>query len=83
MLVSTFHNDYFKSSFPTAMHISAALEINEKLLPAMDKLRKALDSKAKEFKDIVKIGRTHLQVCVLTLCVVDTIRRCNAVHLLK
>ncbi|CAG8508837.1 4510_t:CDS:10 [Paraglomus brasilianum] len=48
-------------SFPTAMHISAALEINEKLLPAMDKLRKALDSKAKEFKDIVKIGRTHLQ----------------------
>ncbi|CAG8452321.1 6763_t:CDS:10 [Paraglomus occultum] len=48
-------------SFPTAMHISAALEINQKLLPAMDKLRNALDSKAKEFKDIVKIGRTHLQ----------------------
>ena len=48
------------------MHISAALEINKKLLPAMEKLRKALDSKAKDFKDIVKIGRTHLQVCVLT-----------------
>lgn len=48
-------------SFPTAMHIAAVMEINNELLPALKHLHKALDTKAIEFKDIVKIGRTHLQ----------------------
>lgn len=47
-------------SFPTAMHIAAALEVEHKLLPALTKLRNALNDKAQAFKDIVKIGRTHL-----------------------
>ena len=48
-------------SFPTAMHIAAAMEIDRRLLPALETLRRALQGKAKEFADIVKIGRTHLQ----------------------
>jgi fumarate hydratase, class II len=48
-------------SFPTAMHIAAAREINDRLLPALRHLHHALDDKAKAFADIVKIGRTHLQ----------------------
>jgi fumarate hydratase, class II len=48
-------------TFPTAMHIAAATETARRLLPAVKKLRDALDAKAGEFADIVKIGRTHLQ----------------------
>jgi fumarate hydratase class II len=48
-------------SFPTAMHIAAAQEITERLLPALSRLHDALDGKAKEFTEIVKIGRTHTQ----------------------
>src|SRR5437660_8695540 len=48
-------------TFPTAMHIAAATETSRALLPAVKKLRDALDAKAKEFGPIVKIGRTHLQ----------------------
>src|ERR1700739_42634 len=48
-------------TFPTAMHIAAAAETARRLLPAVKKLRDALDDKAKEFADIVKIGRTQLQ----------------------
>src|SRR5882724_1615110 len=48
-------------TFPTAMHIAAAAETARRLLPAVKKLRDALDVKGKEFADIVKIGRTHLQ----------------------
>jgi fumarate hydratase, class II len=48
-------------TFPTAMHIAAATETSRELLPAVKKLRDALDAKAKEFAGIVKIGRTHLQ----------------------
>ncbi len=48
-------------TFPAAMHIAAATETRQKLLPAIKKLRDALDAKGKEFADIVKIGRTHLQ----------------------
>ena len=48
-------------SFPTAMHIAAAMEIDRRLLPALETLLGALQDKAKEFADIVKIGRTHLQ----------------------
>ena len=49
--------------FPTAMHVAAVVEINSSLLPALTELRDALDAKAKEFANIIKIGRTHLQVC--------------------
>ncbi len=48
-------------TFPTAMNIAAATETVRRLLPAVKKLRDALDAKSKEFADIVKIGRTHLQ----------------------
>ncbi|CAG4890869.1 class II fumarate hydratase [Paraburkholderia gardini] len=47
--------------FPTAMHIAAAVGIVKNLLPAVKTLRDTLDSKAKAFAGIVKIGRTHLQ----------------------
>jgi fumarate hydratase, class II len=48
-------------TFPTAMHIAAAAETVRRLLPAVKKLRDALDAKGKEFASVVKIGRTHLQ----------------------
>jgi fumarate hydratase, class II len=48
-------------TFPTAMHIAAATETARRLIPAVKKLRDALDARAKEFAGIVKIGRTHLQ----------------------
>ena len=48
-------------SFPTAMHIAAVREITGLLLPALDKLRRALEAKATAFAGIVKLGRTHLQ----------------------
>ena len=48
-------------SFPTAMHIAAALAIHEGLLPALEHLHRALEGKAGDFADIIKIGRTHLQ----------------------
>ncbi|MBX2987018.1 MAG: class II fumarate hydratase [Bdellovibrionaceae bacterium] len=47
-------------TFPTAMHIAVADQIHHRLLPMMEKLEKALAKKSEEFKDIVKIGRTHL-----------------------
>ncbi len=47
--------------FPTAMHIGAALAIEQQLMPALDELRSQLDLKAQAFADIIKIGRTHLQ----------------------
>ena len=46
---------------PTAIHVSAAVAMNEALVPAMQKLAETLDAKAKQFDDVVKIGRTHLQ----------------------
>jgi fumarate hydratase class II len=46
---------------PTAIHVSAAVAMNESLLPAMQHLAEALAAKAKQFDDVVKIGRTHLQ----------------------
>ena len=48
-------------TFPTAMHIATAEEIVHSLLPALQTLRNALNDKAEAFKDIIKIGRTHLQ----------------------
>jgi len=48
-------------SFPTAMHIAASLAARRDLLPALDRLRTAIEAKARAWVDIVKIGRTHLQ----------------------
>ncbi|XP_014242459.1 fumarate hydratase, mitochondrial-like isoform X2 [Cimex lectularius] len=48
-------------TFPTAMHIAVAVELNCTLLPNLELLHKALDAKAKEFAKIIKIGRTHTQ----------------------
>lgn len=48
-------------TFPTAMNIAAVTVVRERLLSSVTLLRDALDAKAKEFADIVKIGRTHLQ----------------------
>ncbi|XP_063589185.1 fumarate hydratase, mitochondrial-like isoform X2 [Penaeus indicus] len=48
-------------TYPTAMHIATAVEIHNTLLPGLEALHKALDAKAKEYADIVKIGRTHTQ----------------------
>src|SRR5215813_7379 len=47
-------------TFPTAMYIAAAEELS-KLLPAIQEVRDAIAAKAEEFKDVIKIGRTHLQ----------------------
>lgn len=50
------------------MHIAAAVEVHEVLLPGLQKLHDALDAKSKEFAQIIKIGRTHTQDAVpLTL----------------
>lgn len=55
-------------TFPTAMHIAVALEINKILLPGLEKLHASLKCKADAWKDIIKIGRTHTQDAVpLTL----------------
>ncbi len=55
-------------TFPTAMHIAAAVAFHQKLIPAVQALRDGLAKKMDTFKDIIKIGRTHLQDAVpLTL----------------
>ncbi|WP_035001346.1 class II fumarate hydratase [Bhargavaea cecembensis] len=48
-------------TYPTALHVSAVVAVLNDLLPAIDKLKSTLDEKAKQFDDIIKIGRTHLQ----------------------
>lgn len=63
-------NDHVNASqssndtFPTAMHIAAAEEIVYRLLPSLHQLRDGLNEKAREYKDMVKIGRTHLMDAV-------------------
>ena len=47
--------------FPTAMHIAIAIETKDKLLPALELLNKELKKKVSKFKNIIKVGRTHLQ----------------------
>ncbi|MFN3305863.1 MAG: class II fumarate hydratase [Candidatus Kapaibacteriota bacterium] len=55
-------------TFPTAMHIAAAEVLNNQLLPAVANLRNTLKQKSEEYKDLIKIGRTHLMDAVpLTL----------------
>ena len=48
-------------TFPTVMHIAAVIEVSNQLLPKLRDLKTAFEKKADEFKDIIKIGRTHLQ----------------------
>ncbi|MGZ3216146.1 class II fumarate hydratase [Paracoccus sp. T5] len=48
-------------TFPTAMHVAIAMQARDVLLPGLDKLAAALEAKSDEFKDIIKIGRTHTQ----------------------
>ena len=55
------HAQSTNDSFPTAIHVAVAQEINHLLIPAVQKLRDTLAAKAKAFEPIVKIGRTHLQ----------------------
>jgi fumarate hydratase class II len=51
-------------TFPTAMHIAAALELEQRLLPSVEKLARAIEAKADDWGDVVKIGRTHLEDAV-------------------
>ena len=55
------HAQSTNDSFPTAIRVAAARQINSLLIPAVKALRDTLDKKSKEFDSIVKIGRTHLQ----------------------
>jgi len=48
-------------SFPSAMNIAAVIGVKQRLIPAVHALRDAIQAKAEEWKDIVKIGRTHMQ----------------------
>jgi fumarate hydratase class II len=48
-------------SFPSAMHIAATVNVKQRLIPAVQHLHDAINAKAEEWKDIVKIGRTHMQ----------------------
>ncbi|MGR3696923.1 MAG: class II fumarate hydratase [Roseovarius sp.] len=48
-------------TFPTAMHIASAMTARDVLLPGLEKLLAGLEAKSEEFKDIIKIGRTHTQ----------------------
>lgn len=55
------HAQSTNDSFPTAIRVASALQINQLLIPAIQRLRNTLNQKSADFKDIVKIGRTHLQ----------------------
>jgi fumarate hydratase class II len=48
-------------SFPSAMYIAAAVNVKQRLIPAVQALHDAIDAKAREWDDIIKIGRTHMQ----------------------
>ncbi|MBY0520721.1 MAG: class II fumarate hydratase, partial [Sphingomonas sp.] len=48
-------------SFPTAMHVAAAIAVHRRLIPALDQLGVAITAKSDAWQDIIKIGRTHLQ----------------------
>ena len=62
------HSQSTNDTFPTAMHICSLIAVEENLLPAIGSLSKTFKQKAKKFKNVVKIGRTHLQDAIpLTL----------------
>jgi fumarate hydratase, class II len=46
---------------PTAIHVAALIELNQRLIPGLERLQAALEAKAREFWDVIKTGRTHLQ----------------------
>jgi fumarate hydratase class II len=48
-------------SFPTALHVAAKLALDRRLEPALDRLIEAMEAKSEEWRDLIKIGRTHLQ----------------------
>ncbi|MGW8958123.1 class II fumarate hydratase [Paenibacillus sp. NPDC055715] len=48
-------------TFPTALHVAGVIAVEDHLLPAIDKLKETFQQKSEQFKDIIKIGRTHLQ----------------------
>ena len=48
-------------SFPSAMYIAAALNVKQRLIPAVKALHDGIGAKAEEWKDVIKIGRTHMQ----------------------
>lgn len=48
-------------TFPTAMHMAAVVAVEDHVLPALRRLKKTLEKKSDEYKDLIKIGRTHLQ----------------------
>ncbi len=48
-------------TFPSAMYVAAAVGVKQRLVPAVESLREAIDGKARAWNDIVKIGRTHMQ----------------------
>jgi fumarate hydratase class II len=48
-------------TFPSAMYIASAMQVKQKLVPALQALHEAITAKAEEWKDIIKIGRTHMQ----------------------
>ncbi|GAE36393.1 class II fumarate hydratase [Halalkalibacter akibai] len=48
-------------TFPTAMHVATVIKIEDTLLPALAKLKRTFNKKAETYKDVIKIGRTHLQ----------------------
>ena len=48
-------------TFPAAMYIAAAMGVKQRLMPAVQALRDSIAAKAEEWKDIIKIGRTHMQ----------------------
>lgn len=51
-------------TFPTALHLAACLQLRDTLIPALDALRKSLETKSAEFHEVLKIGRTHLMDAV-------------------
>ncbi len=55
------HSQSSNDTFPTAMHIATVEAIEEKLFPAVNSLRDVLDKKSKQYRDVVMVGRTHLQ----------------------
>ena len=55
------HSQSSNDTFPTAMHIAAVEAVEQKLVPAASALRDLLDSKSKQYRDVVIVGRTHLQ----------------------
>ena len=60
------------------MHIAAAMEVHECLLPGLRRLHGALQAKSTDFKDLVEIGRTHTQVN----CVIMCLNRLQSCHML-